>query len=79
MKDKKYLRIYVIYEKPTDFPNHFVCRGQYTDLETQQISTDNCALVSENADYLRKELVGMGLTKIERHPNDDPVIMETWI
>ena len=71
-------RLYVIYDHPSDYPNDYVARCHYENLEIKVGSQDEVALVSKNVDALRKLLEEMGLVKIERFDNDDSVILETW-
>jgi len=69
---KKKLELWTIYKHPLDYPNEFVARKFILDKPTSEIKT------SDTIETLRL-LLPMGLTRIERNPGDDPVIVETWI
>jgi len=64
---------WVIYDHPTDFPDHFVARKYLYDAPTQDM------LQSENLNHLREEMHKLGLVCIPRSPSDDAKIVETWI
>ena len=78
------LSMWCVYEKPRDFPRCFVARRFVI---TQTAPTRAAALptsdvvVSRNLDDLREQLAlrWPGLVRLARDPNDDPVIVETWI
>lgn len=66
------LSIYVIYEKPKDFPDKFVVRQWENDKPTMQ---------HWFADSLKeaRKMVPPGKVRIVRDPGDDSVIVESWI
>lgn len=63
---------WVIYNKPTDYPNNYVARKFINNAPSTTIH------VADSLEEIRK-LVPEGLFKIERFPNDDPKIVEVWI
>lgn len=70
------LNIWVVYANPADYPGEFVARrwivhgvGKPTD------DIRRAAALSE----LRDWLMAHGLVRLERHPTDDPCIIETWL
>lgn len=65
--------LWTIYDKPTDYPGLYVAR-KFT-LAGPTATT----MTSEDLDALRNALARMGLARIARSPEDDPVIIETWI
>lgn len=70
--------IYVVYDRPRDCPDDFVCRrtfvrGSATTVETTLFR--RYPTIGEMEACLRK----MGLTKLEPMEGDDPVIVATWI
>jgi hypothetical protein len=67
------LSIWTVYDHPSDFPDRFVARRFVLDQPTEDY------LYSEDIGSLRAVLMARGLTKLHRHPSDDPVIMETWL
>lgn len=65
--------VWVIYDHPKDFPNEFVARKYDLDLPTDTL------IQAPTLSHLQETFIKMGLTKIPRHPNDDPCITESWI
>lgn len=66
------LNIWVVYENPKDFPLKFVARRWELDKPTNEI------IVTDTLGELRDELPE-GLTRLDRHFDDDPCIVETWV
>lgn len=71
-----FLRIYVIYDHPSDYPDSFVARRAFFGAVT--IFFEDDVLVADTLDNLRK-MLPQGLICIPRDVNDDPVIVEVWI
>ena len=72
------LPIWVVYDHPADFPDAFVAR--------QHIATGDGAgpttayITGDDLDAIRRFLQQLlGLVKRDRQPDDDPVIVETWL
>jgi len=70
------VQVWTIYERPSDYPGHFVVRrsvvalgGIIPDLE--------CGL-AKSLEGARK-LIPDGLARVNRYPSDDPVIVESWV
>lgn len=70
------LPVYVIYEKPRDYPKHFVVRQQIVKRDGT-IADGPCELAATLEEARR--LVPAGLVRFVRDAVDDPVIVETWI
>ncbi len=66
------LAIWTIYEHPKDYPNKFIARKFIRDKPTSDIK------VGETLVEVRG-LLPIGLTRMDRNIEDDPVIVETWI
>ena len=66
------LALWVVYDKPTDFPNQFVARKWMNEIATDEL------LFSENLPELRRQLPP-NLCCLERMPGDDPKIVEVWL
>jgi len=66
------LPIWVIYDKPTDYPDVLVARKWLLDQPTNEVIT------AATLDDLREKLPP-GLAQLSRHPSDDPKIVESWI
>lgn len=66
------LRMYVIYDHPSDYPNCFVIRLWKDGQPTVGHMLTNTL---EGA----RRLIPKGLHCIPRDPTDDPVIVESWL
>jgi hypothetical protein len=71
------LPIYVITSNPSDYPGKFVVRVQYPS-KVDPIPGPIVA-VAETLDDAREALVALPLVRMDRHPDDDAVIVETWL
>lgn len=67
------LSIWTIYDHPTDYPEHFVARR--FDGETATADT----VLAADLEELRTRFEGQGLVCLARFPQDDSVIVETWM
>lgn len=67
------LSIWVIYDHPSDHPDHFVARRWSYDRPTADIK------LARDVVELRSEMMAMGLACIARAHSDDAKIMETWL
>lgn len=75
MPPEPLLMIWVIYYHPKDFPDKFVARRFNLDQPTPDHITSD-SLEGIRSALLEKE---PGLVCLTRAPEDDPVILETWI
>ena len=73
------LNIYVVYNKPKDFPDEYVVRRWVVNSDGTGMPNRNIMLKSRNIDAIRDSLNAVGLHRIQRFVNDDPVILETWV
>jgi hypothetical protein len=71
------LCVWVIYEKPRDFPNHFVVRRQWA-VGKNHIEVDRECHLTRTLEEARK-LIPLGLYRFPRDPSDDPFIVESWL
>jgi hypothetical protein len=67
------LKIWTIYENPSDYPGKFVVRVWEDDGPEQEP-----AAVVDSLAQARAAIPG-GLMPFKRHPGDDPTIVETWL
>jgi hypothetical protein len=67
------LTIWTIFDHPKDYPEYFIARKFVGEWPTQEL------FGSRNIEELRRVMVNRGLTRLDRHPDDDPVIVETWL
>lgn len=73
------LTVWVVYDHPSDFPDHVVVRGQ--DIVRGQLDPvpHKNALLFASLDDARAVLQREGLTRVPRHPSDDGRIVESWV
>lgn len=66
-------KIWTVYASPSDYPGLYVAR-----LHTMQ-GPARSIITCEDLDGLRATLASMGLVCLPRSPEDDPVIIESWL
>lgn len=66
------LKIWTIYNYPSDYPDKFVVRLWEGELPTAEFSLHDTLEEARAA-------VPPGLVCLQRFDNDDPVIVETWL
>jgi hypothetical protein len=68
--------VWTVYDRPTDYPNHFVLRCWHV-IGGTPMPNPHCYL----ADTLEgiRMLVPPGLNRMERRPEDDEKIVENWL
>jgi hypothetical protein len=71
------LSIWVIYDHPRDFPDRFIARRHVVTGSAQGPTEDIVA--DKSLKQLRRVMESRFLTKLDRHPSDDPTIIETWL
>jgi hypothetical protein len=71
------LPMWVVYDRPSDFPDRYVARQHIIGIAGQQ-PTDR-TMVSLSLDSIRAALANLGLVRVIRSEEDDPVIVETWL
>lgn len=74
-----YLDHYVIYKHPADYPDHYVVRAWR--IETGREPLAGFVKLADTLEEARQlvPIERLGLVRIERSPEDDPVIQETWL
>jgi hypothetical protein len=70
--------LWTIYDHPSDYPNHFVVRRHGIDADFNVPLVDAKCKLADSLEEAR-ELLPPGLHCLGREPEDDPVIVETWI
>jgi hypothetical protein len=73
------LGFYVIYDHPTDYPEHFVVRVHWIVSGRVEPITEAICHTFVTLDEARQFAGQDGRVKINRHENDDSKIVETWI
>jgi hypothetical protein len=64
---------YVIYDHPKDLPEYFVVR-EWTGETPGKVFA-----ITRQLEPIQQFLLRRGLIRFVRHPDDDPVIVETWL
>lgn len=67
------LSMWTIYDHPKDHPFHYVARRFVLDRPTADV------IVDASLAALRRLFAERGLVCLDRAPDDDPVIVETWV
>lgn len=70
--------LYVVYERPKDYPEEFVIRRQFIGRNSQQFFAKRLYARGGTLESVRAVLPG-GLYNLGRMESDDPVIREVWI
>jgi len=66
-------KLWTVYDHPTDHPDLYVARLFIG------VDPTETAMLDAQLDRLRSRLAHLGLTRLDRHADDDPVIVECWI
>lgn len=67
------ITIWVVYDHPSDYPDMYVAREWVDGKPTANFIT------AVNYEMVRWFMEQMSLVRLERSPEDDPTIMESWI
>lgn len=67
------LSIYTVYKNPSDYKNKFVVRHFMNDIPERVP-----LIVADTLEEARKAIPD-GMYRMDRQPDDDPVILEVWI
>lgn len=74
------VEVYAIYDHPRDYPDEFVARRwrirRGLDMALADLGPPN--IRGETLNEVRRQLPA-GLVRLGRLPDDDPVIVETWL
>ena len=70
------LRMWTIYESPRDYPGRFVVRGW--TVQREPVPDELPTAVVDTLAAARRH-VPVGLFRLDRDPDDDPTIVETWL
>lgn len=71
------LRMWTVYKHPRDYPKSFVAR--LFEVDADGVRPTPNIVIAATLERLQDEMMEMGLVKLMRNPNDDPVIVETWL
>jgi len=71
------LPMFTVTDHPSDHPEHYVARLGLARSGGYEVTA--FAILDTRLDGLRAILEALGFVKLDRSPQDDPVILETWI
>jgi hypothetical protein len=69
------LVMWTVFERPTDHPHGFLARR----FEVSKGVTATTDAITGEVEKLRDIFMRAGLTKLSRHPDDEPAIVEVWL
>lgn len=75
LPEQRALEMWVVYERPSDYPNHFIARRW--DVLKQAEPTQH-VIKAESLEHVREVMIDMGLVCMMRQPEDEPQIVEVW-
>lgn len=70
------VHIWTVYRNPADYPGLYVARHSAADRDG--LHTGPVVAVGTSLEQVRAALPP-GLVRLDRHPTDDPVIVEVWL
>jgi hypothetical protein len=70
------LRIWTVYDHPSDFPDCFIARLSLVAADGVVVTDET--VTAPTLEDLRSRLP-FGLYRLDRNPADDPVIVEVWL
>jgi hypothetical protein len=79
MIDGDVVRMFVIYDNPTDYPGFFVLRGFSIVSGNPDPVPDDHVLKWPSIRGPRAWCRLRGLVRLERNPGDEPQIVEVWL
>ncbi len=71
------LIMWTIYDNPKDYPGLFVARMFKVWRAGPEPTAE--VVMSRSLDEVRRAMTHLGLTCIQRSPDDDPKILEIWL
>lgn len=71
------MELWTIYDHPSDWPDGYIAR-KHLVIDGTGGPTPH-VLTCEQLEPLREQMRMMGLACLTRSPEDDPVIVETWL
>lgn len=72
------LYIYVIFDHPSDYPDHYLIKRD--NVATGDVVRDpDYLFLAKTLDECQNEMIRLQLCPLPLSPDDDPVIIQTWI
>ncbi|HXI68679.1 MAG TPA: hypothetical protein VNH41_12125 [Steroidobacteraceae bacterium] len=76
--EREILAMWVVYERPRDFPHSFVIRRRMICTDGRELVDPVPLAVGPTLEAVRRALPP-GLHRMPRHPLDEPQIAEVWL
>jgi hypothetical protein len=74
------VKLYVVYYQPRDYPDSYVVRGFEITTEGPVPDPVPLTVVAELVEARRAVFdAASGSVRVERYPDDDPVLVEVWL
>jgi hypothetical protein len=73
------LRMWTVYDRPSDFPNSCVARLWQINRGDPEPQATGEIIVGHTVEAVRQQLARCGLTCLARSEGDDPCVVETWL
>lgn len=75
------MNLWVIYRDPADYPQFkYLMRRLIVTADGMKFDTRCSGAFDERGlEAVRSTLEGNGLCRVDRDPDDDPAILETWV
>jgi hypothetical protein len=74
------LPIYVVTKNPKDYPGKYVVRVQFPTKDPRRpVAVGPVIAVANSLREARRALDPLPVVRMQRHPDDDAVIVETWL
>jgi hypothetical protein len=75
MTNETWVRIFTVYKSPRDYEGQFVVRERDVTAGNVEVGSARTAATLEEA----RALIPKGADRIDRSPDDDPTIVESWM
>jgi hypothetical protein len=72
------LPMWVVCRSPADYPGKFTARCQYVCAGGVTLVARE-VMVCDRLITIRRKMIGAGLTRLPRQPDDEPQILEVWV
>lgn len=75
--DPQALKQWTLYDRSPEYPDHYMARLFL--IHKGSVEATGTIRLSKHPQSLRIELFEHGFVRMSRSPDDDPLIMETWL
>lgn len=68
----------MVYDHPSDYPDHYVIKRDVIK-DGLIVRDQDYIFLNEDLEICRNQMKVLNLIRLNRFPEDDPVILETWL